>query len=85
MVTLIGDVHGKFDQYYNIVKNKEYSIQLGDFGFTKDWLFIINSYKMQKYIYPFKYTFFLRLLLKHDIKNHHLPQNYPQLSVIGAQ
>lgn len=37
MVTLIGDAHGKFDQYYNIVKNKEYSIQLGDFGFTKEW------------------------------------------------
>lgn len=30
---LIGDVHGKYGQYLNIIKNHEESIQLGDFGF----------------------------------------------------
>ena len=37
MITVVGDVHGKFDQYYNIVKDKEYSLQLGDFGFSDTW------------------------------------------------
>lgn len=36
-VCIIGDVHGKFQEYYNIVKNKEYSLQVGDFGFDKTW------------------------------------------------
>jgi predicted phosphodiesterase len=33
MVTLIGDVHGKYDDYYTIAKQNECSIVLGDFGF----------------------------------------------------
>jgi len=33
-ITLIGDTHGKFDHYIHIAKNSEYSIQLGDFGFS---------------------------------------------------
>ena len=37
MITVVGDIHGKFDQYYNIVKDKEYSICLGDFGFSDSW------------------------------------------------
>lgn len=37
MVTVIGDVHGKWDEYYNIVKDKEHSVQLGDFGFSRTW------------------------------------------------
>jgi len=37
MITVIGDVHGKFDQYYNIVKDCEYSVQIGDFGFNSAW------------------------------------------------
>lgn len=34
MITVVGDTHGKYDQYFKIVKDKEYSIQLGDFGFS---------------------------------------------------
>ena len=39
-MVIIGDVHGKVNQYWKIVKKlKENSIQLGDFGFKKehDW------------------------------------------------
>lgn len=36
-LTLIGDVHGKFDEYYNIAKDADYSVQVGDFGFEKEW------------------------------------------------
>ncbi len=36
-ICVIGDIHGKFQEYYNIVKNKEYSLQIGDFGFDKTW------------------------------------------------
>lgn len=38
-VTLIGDVHGKYDRYYKIIRQEEkhpYTIQLGDFGFKYD-------------------------------------------------
>lgn len=34
---IIGDVHGKYYEYYNIAKNVEYSFQLGDFGFSNAW------------------------------------------------
>jgi predicted phosphodiesterase len=37
MITVIGDVHGKYDQYYDIVSKSEYSICLGDFGFSSAW------------------------------------------------
>jgi hypothetical protein len=37
MITVVGDVHGKYDKYFNIVKNKEYSLCLGDFGFSSSW------------------------------------------------
>lgn len=36
-VTIIGDVHGKYDDYFNIVNTCEASIQLGDFGFFPTW------------------------------------------------
>jgi len=35
-ITLIGDVHGKYKRYHEIIREKdrhEYTIQLGDFGF----------------------------------------------------
>ena len=37
MITICGDIHGKFDKYYDIVKNKEYSLCVGDFGFSNAW------------------------------------------------
>lgn len=32
-IRLIGDIHGNFAKYHNLIKKSEYSIQLGDFGF----------------------------------------------------
>lgn len=43
MITLIGDVHGKYSEYANIVKGCNYSIQLGDMGFKYDILKDIDS------------------------------------------
>ena len=37
MITVIGDAHGKFDQYYKIASKAEYSLCLGDFGFRDSW------------------------------------------------
>jgi len=34
---IIGDVHGLFDKYYNLVKDQKYSLQIGDFGFSREW------------------------------------------------
>lgn len=36
-ITLIGDVHGLYDRYYDIASKCEYTIQLGDFGFEYSW------------------------------------------------
>lgn len=36
-ITIIGDVHGKYDQYYQIASNTDFSVQIGDFGFSSAW------------------------------------------------
>ena len=44
-VTLIGDVHGKYKRYHEIIRQTEYvpySIQLGDFGFNYETLNNVN-------------------------------------------
>lgn len=41
MITLIGDVHGKYDKYHKILSRKEenpYTLQVGDFGFNYETL-----------------------------------------------
>lgn len=41
MLTIIGDVHGKYDRYHKIIRRTEdhpYTVQLGDFGFKYDTL-----------------------------------------------
>lgn len=40
-ITIIGDVHGKYRRYHEIIREKDrypYTIQLGDFGFKYDTL-----------------------------------------------
>jgi len=34
---IIGDVHSKYYEYYDLVKNQKSSFQLGDFGFESSW------------------------------------------------
>jgi DNA repair exonuclease SbcCD nuclease subunit len=34
---IVGDVHGKYYEYYDLVKNTKSSFQLGDFGFESSW------------------------------------------------
>lgn len=36
-ITFIGDVHGKLEQYKQIIDNCDYSICVGDFGFKNKW------------------------------------------------
>lgn len=37
MLRVIGDVHGKIDNYLKIARGAEYSLQLGDFGLRDSW------------------------------------------------
>ena len=39
---IIGDVHGKIYAYLEKIKDAEYSIQLGDFGFAKEWYSLVT-------------------------------------------
>lgn len=48
MITLIGDVHGKYDRYHKIIRQNEYhpyTLQIGDFGFKYDTLKNVDSTK----------------------------------------
>jgi hypothetical protein len=41
MITLIGDIHGKYDRYHKIIRQTDrhpYTLQVGDFGFKYDTL-----------------------------------------------
>ncbi len=35
-ISFIGDVHGQYDEYLALIRDCEYSLQLGDFGFKFD-------------------------------------------------
>lgn len=43
---VIGDIHGKFDTYKNILLNSNHSVQIGDFGNKETWE-LIESSKLQ--------------------------------------
>lgn len=43
MIRIVGDVHGKYEQYKAIVSHSEYSVQLGDFGFQREWNYLHYS------------------------------------------
>lgn len=48
MITLIGDVHGKYDHYHKIIRQTDkhpYTVQVGDFGFKYDTLKNVDSTK----------------------------------------
>lgn len=48
MITLIGDVHGKYEKYHRILSRKEenpYTLQIGDFGFKYETLKNVDSTK----------------------------------------
>jgi predicted phosphodiesterase len=37
-LTLVGDVHGKYNQYFEICKENEYTLQIGDTGYSNSIL-----------------------------------------------
>ena len=66
MITIIGDVHGKYKRYHEIIRKKDrhpYTIQLGDFGFKYDTLSNIDSTK--------------HLILPGNHDNYDICYNYP--------
>jgi hypothetical protein len=68
MLRLIGDVHGKHDQYMNLIHNIEYSLQVGDFGFNYN---VLNS------VSPINHRIIAGNHDNHDICNdfpHFLPK-----------
>jgi predicted phosphodiesterase len=42
-IRIVGDVHGKQDQYINLVKDCEVSVQLGDMGFNYDRIQVLDG------------------------------------------
>lgn len=37
MVTFIGDVHGRYEDYLSIAQSCDFSVQVGDFGGSREW------------------------------------------------
>ena len=65
-ITLIGDVHGKYDRYHKIIRQTEYhpyTLQVGDFGFKYDTL---NNVDHTKHI-----------ILGGNHDNYDICHNYP--------
>jgi hypothetical protein len=48
---LIGDVHGKMNEYRRIIENSnhDFSIQVGDFGFQKEWTWLEQESGLDPY------------------------------------
>lgn len=42
-LTLIGDVHGKYDRYVNMARKRDFTLQIGDLGFKYDCLKNLDS------------------------------------------
>ena len=55
-ITIVGDVHGKINEYHDIIQACDYSICVGDFGFKREWDWfldnIFDSTKNQHWINP---------------------------------
>ncbi len=49
MIRIIGDVHGEYDKYKDIIKDCDNSVQLGDFGFNYD---VFDSVPDDHYFIP---------------------------------
>lgn len=49
MLTLIADVHGKYDKYLDICRDKEFTLQLGDHGYSYNHLFDLD-YNNHKFL-----------------------------------
>lgn len=45
MVRIVGDIHGKIHPYVRMVRDVNYSIQIGDFGFKGTYNSIIHDFK----------------------------------------
>ena len=43
-IKIVGDVHGKTGIFTNIIKDAEYSLQVGDFGFRTAWMWMNANY-----------------------------------------
>lgn len=43
MISFIGDVHGKVDRYEKIARKAPHTVQVGDFGFHKEWAWLDKS------------------------------------------
>jgi len=46
-LTIIGDVHGKVEDYLVTIKQKEYTVQIGDMGFKDSYNKIKNILEMR--------------------------------------
>lgn len=65
-ITIIGDVHGKYEQYHQILRKTElhpYTVQLGDFGFKYETLKNVDSTK--------------HLIIPGNHDNYHMCYRYP--------
>jgi predicted phosphodiesterase len=84
---IIGDVHGKINQYWKLLQNKEFkmSIQVGDFGFRKEHEWFLDNIDYTKNKINFgnhdDYTFLNEL---HSLNNYSYLDNYNLMSVRGA-
>lgn len=86
-ILVIGDVHGKIDEYYKIIQKykPEFSIQIGDFGFKKEheWFLKNVNYFSNKVLFG-NHDDYKFLNGKHSLGNYFYENKFKVMTVRGA-
>lgn len=88
---IIGDVHGKIDEYENIIYNAnlqdKQTIQIGDFGFKREHDWHLNNINSNKHKILFgNHDYYPYLKCEHSLGNHKIInyENFNILLIRGA-
>ena len=82
-IRLIGDIHGDGDAYKEIIKDCEYSIQVGDMGYKYDWLRLTVDHLRHKFIPGNHESYDEVFELDHVVKTANNNQNFGMSNLAG--
>jgi hypothetical protein len=84
-LALIGDVHGKINEYHQIIQKYEKSIQLGDFGFQKEHEWLLKNIDTTKHKILFgNHDYYPYLFKEHSLGNSSFIEEYDMIAIRGA-
>ena len=90
-MTIIGDVHGKINDYWKLITTldkNEQSICVGDFGFKKQHDWLIDDSNIDTALHKINFgnhDYYPYLESKHSCKNWYYYTNYKLMTIRGAK